>query len=466
MNENNSANAPAVSIIVPVYNAEATLRRCIDSVQKQAFRDFELLLMDDGSRDASPQICDEYAAGDPRIRVIHKANSGVSTTRNMAIDLARGRYLQFLDSDDWLSPEATALLVGMAEENKCDMVVSDFYRVVEDRLSHKGDIPEDGLITREEYAEYMLGKPADFYYGVLWNKLFRRDLIEAHHLRMDADISWCEDFMFNLDYIRYTHQIYVLRVPIYYYVKTKNSLSAAGTSLAKTVQMKRLVFAKYDRFYREVFPEEDSSTSHLQVYRFLIDAASDGLVPPAVLPGTHRLGEERIQVNPTALEGEGILADLYRDKKSLETYLVSVAFRNDLTTDEVYLLYCLGQFRTPCTRKELAEYSTLPLRRLNTLMQRLQRNGYLQIVPVRTAKEKKSEKKTSSEASAKEPGRSEPNRIEIILLPPARDLILRLEEVEEQYYTDRFTGFTLEEIDQYQALSARIRSNMNRVLSR
>ena len=120
--------APKVSIIIPIYNAEAHLHRCIDSVLKQDFADFELILMDDGSKDSSGRICDEYEALDERVRVIHKENTGVSDTRNLAISMAKGEYLQFLDSDDWITPDATGLMVRAAMEHQCDMVISDFYR--------------------------------------------------------------------------------------------------------------------------------------------------------------------------------------------------------------------------------------------------------------------------------------------------------------------------------------------------
>ena len=186
---------PMVSIIIPVYNAEKTIRRCVDSVLNQEYKDTELLLVDDGSTDLSGQICDEYARKDSRVCVIHKENTGVSDTRNLALERARGTYLQFLDSDDWISPDATSLMVRAARENSCDMVISDFYRVVGERVSHKGDIEPGGLLTREEFAGFMMEKPADFYYGVLWNKLFRRALVEEHGLRMDKTISWCEDFI-------------------------------------------------------------------------------------------------------------------------------------------------------------------------------------------------------------------------------------------------------------------------------
>ena len=284
---------PTVSIIVPVYNAEGTLTRCIDSILNQEYNDFELLLIDDGSQDSSGAICDSYASADSRVRVVHKVNSGVSDSRNLALDMARGTYLQFLDSDDWITPNATRLLVETAEHYHCDMVISDFYRVVGKRVSHKGNIEEDCVLTREEFAAHMLENPADFYYGVLWNKLFRRSIVESHHLRMDTHISWCEDFMFNLEYIRQAERFYVLRSPVYYYVKTKGSLASQGMSLSKTIQMKRMVFEYYNSFYKHVLEEEEYEKNRLQVYRFLVDAARDGIVPPVIFPGSVRLGEEQ-----------------------------------------------------------------------------------------------------------------------------------------------------------------------------
>lgn len=269
---------PTVSIIVPIRNAENYLRRCVDSIINQEYTDFELILADDGSTDSSGAICDKYSAKDSRIRVIHKENTGVSDTRNIAISNAAGTYIQFIDSDDWITPDATGLLVCAAAEFNCDMVIADFYRVVGERVSHKGDIKEDGILTREEFARHMMENPADFYYGVLWNKLFRRDLIEKYRLRMDASISWCEDFLFNLEYILHANIFYALRIPIYYYVKTKGSLSCQGMSISKTVKMKLMVFEYYNNFYKNVYDEEDYEKKRLQVYRFLVDAANDGRV--------------------------------------------------------------------------------------------------------------------------------------------------------------------------------------------
>ena len=248
---------PTVSIIVPIYNAEKYLNRCVDSILNQEYTDFELILVNDGSKDASPQICDEYAKEDARVRVIHKENTGVSDTRNIAIGHAAGKYLQFLDSDDWITPDATKLLVRAAENYHCDMVISDFYRVVGEHLAHKGDIEADGVMTLETFAAHMVENPADFYYGVLWNKLYRREIVEKYRLRMDVTISWCEDFMFNLEYIRHGKAFYALHAPIYYYVKTKGSLASQGASITNTVRMKLMVFEYYNNFYKQVFDETD-----------------------------------------------------------------------------------------------------------------------------------------------------------------------------------------------------------------
>ena len=362
---------PTVSIIVPVYNAEATISRCIESIINQEYRDFELLLIDDGSTDSSGTICDRYAAEDSRIRLIHKENTGVSETRNMALDLACGTYLQFLDSDDWITPNATRLFVEEAERYHCDMVISDFYRVVGKRVAHKGDIDDDCVLTQEEFSAHMLQNPADFYYGVLWNKLYRHDIVEKYHLRMNPEISWCEDFMFNLEYIRHAEVFYALQVPVYYYVKTKGSLASQGMSISKTIKMKLMVFEYYNNFYKHVLDEEDYEKNRLQVYRFLVDAAGDGAVPPSFFSGSKKLGEERNSVSQEVVAGEGILMDDYRDRKLLDYYLEPIAQKNNLTLGEVRLLLCLSQLRHIGTRKEIADFAGITVRSLSLLLQRL-----------------------------------------------------------------------------------------------
>lgn len=434
---------PTVSIIVPVYNAENTIRRCIESILEQEYTDFELLLVDDGSKDRSGAICDEYT--DPRIRVIHKENSGVSETRNLAIDQARGTYLQFLDSDDWITPDATLSLVRAAETYHCDLVISDFYRVVGERVSRKGDIDDDTVLSREEYAAHMMENPADFYYGVLWNKLYRRDIVERYHLRMDPEISWCEDFMFNLEYIRHAETFYALQVPIYYYVKTKGSLATQSLTISKTIKMKLMVFEYYHRFFKSVLDEEEYEKSRLKVYRFLLDAAGDGTVPPAVLPGSHKLGEERIRIDPNALNGDGSLYDALRDRKLLDHYLETAALKNSLSLSDARLLLSLSQAAPTCSRKELADFANLSRSSLTITLQKLSGKGLINIEESRTAEpvEKK---------------------LTITFTPEAEPVLADLKAAQKDYESARFADFSDAELEQYRMLSAKIKKNIQDIL--
>ena len=446
---NTVQQTPAVSIIIPVYNAQNSLNRCIDSILRQSYTNFELILVDDGSQDSSGSICDDYAAMDNRIRVIHKSNSGVSDSRNTAIDHARSTYIQFVDADDWIAPEATGLLVTAATTHSCDMVISDFYRVIDNRIAHKGDIQDEGLLNRKEFASYMMEKPADFYYGVLWNKLYKKDLIEQHHLRMNSKISWAEDFMFNLEYISHTENIYVLRVPLYYYVRTKHSLSSQGANIAKTIQMKLTVFEYYNKFYKEVFDENDYEKRRLQVYRFMIDAASDGVVPPSLLPGSLKLGEERVHIDPTLFENLGVLSDIYLKKKSLEAAFQLTLFRYDLQLNEAWLLLYLNHNNKPCTRKELADFIGCSKRSLSIILQTLKTRGLITWTEHVTTKAVKTKDK-------------KPNfkMLDIHILPAALPILESLKNAQNTYYESIFNGFSAEEIELYRSMSKRIEENM------
>ena len=431
-----------VSIIVPVYNAQATLCRCVESVLSQEFTDFELILVDDGSKDNSGVLCDQFAQADNRVRVLHKANSGVSDSRNQAIAQARGEYLQFLDADDWITPNATTLLVRSAQESQCDLVISDFYRVVGERVSPKGDIDEAGPLSREEFAAHMMENPADFYYGVLWNKLYRRDIIEEHRLQMDPAISWCEDFLFNLEYIRCAQRFFALQVPIYYYVKTKGSLASQGLSISKTVRTKLMLFEYYNQFYKTVLDEAEYGKRRLKVYRFLIDAAQDGAAPPLM---SARLGEERTRAHDRALEGEGELCDLYRERKLLDYYLEPTAQKNGLTLPEANLLIHLRQCGEG-SRKELADFAGVSRSSLSILLQRL---GARKLVSV-------------TEIKAAAGGREK--QLSVTFLPEVEPVLAELKYAYKDFQEARLSGLDVGERTRYDELTCRIQDNIREIL--
>ena len=129
-------------------------------------------------------------------------------------------------------------------------------------------------MSREDFAAHMMENPADYYYGVLWNKLFRREIVEAHRLRMDVNIRWCEDFLFNLHYIRYAQRFCALREPVYYYVKNKHSLTASQIKKPVSVISTKLnLFAYYKELYTRLGLYE---TYKLQIHKYLIAVAEDG----------------------------------------------------------------------------------------------------------------------------------------------------------------------------------------------
>lgn len=437
---------PLVSIIVPVYNAAGALRRCVDSVLEQEYQELELLLIDDGSTDESASICDAYTQQDSRVKVIHRKNSGVSATRNCGIAMAKGVYVQFLDSDDWITRDATASLVQTAEKTGCDMVIADFYRVIGERLSPKGAIDEDGVMSREEYAEHMMENPADFYYGVLWNKLYRKEIIDQYSIRMDVDVSWCEDFLFNLDYIRHANTFCALQVPVYYYVKTKGSLVNQGISLSKTVKMKRMVFSYYQKFFQDVLEEEEYEKCRLKVLRFLLDAAGDGTVAPSVMPGSFRLGSERFHIRQELLEAKGELYDVYRSEKLLQHCLETTALKYDLAVEDAQLLLVLDQVQDPMTRQELADICRRTRSGLSAGLQHLSAKGYLSVLEVRqdTSREK---------------------RLCAMPTETAEPVLRELQEATEHYQELLMKGFSNEERMKYQELCRRMYANVKNRLS-
>lgn len=264
---------PLISIIVPVYNAEPYLDNCLDSIAAQTWENLEVWLVDDGSTDASPALCDARAAADSRFHVLHQANAGVSAARNAALERATGQYLQFVDGDDRLLSNATEVLVHAALSTGTDLVIARFYRVSGQRQALQGHIRGRRVLTRTEFAEEMVKAPANFYYGVLWNKLYRRSIVEAHQLRCPEELSWCEDFLFNLEYIKYVRLVAAVPEPVCCYIKREDSLVMTQPTLRRTLEMKQKTFSYYKDLYQTLDLYERQKG---RVYRYLISAATDG----------------------------------------------------------------------------------------------------------------------------------------------------------------------------------------------
>ncbi len=256
----------SVSIIIPVYNAENTLERCLSSVRGQTYKDIEVIVINDGSSDGSIDIINRFVSSDSRFRVIDKENSGVSVSRNIGIYNARGDYLQFVDSDDYIPENSVETFVAAADKYNADMVISDFIRVYSKSSVIMGSIPKfEGLMTCKEFASEMMKAPSNFYYGVMWNKLYKRDIVFNENLQCPTELNWCEDFMFNIEYLYYAKRIAVVHEPIYYYVKRPGSLVSSESGFSAAVKMKKFVFS----YYKDLYDRLDMYSEHkLKIKKF------------------------------------------------------------------------------------------------------------------------------------------------------------------------------------------------------
>lgn len=209
-----------LSIIIPVYNTEAYLPVCIDSILSQSFTDFEVLLVDDGSRDECATLCDSLAEKDSRIRSIHKENAGISSARNVGLDHALGEWIYFVDSDDQVLPGGLQILVDCISDD-VDVVMAGYERSgedgkttyrVEDRLVVRFDKRESLSTLYERYEKYYE------YLGFCWMRLFRNRIIQEFHIRFDTGIRIKEDTLFVVQYLCRSNGVTVFTLtPVYKY---------------------------------------------------------------------------------------------------------------------------------------------------------------------------------------------------------------------------------------------------------
>ena len=208
---------PKISIIVPVYKVEKYLHKCIDSILSQTFKDFELILVDDGSPDNCGKICDEYAKRDNRIVVVHKENGGLGSARNRGIDIARGDYIGFVDSDDWIEIDMYEVLYNICDTYDCDIANCSSIIHFKDRTQINGG-HKLTIHTREEAMKTMLeGK---LYDEVVWTKLIKRELLDE--LRFNENIIY-EDTDFTYKVIDKADSIGCIGEAKYNYIKREGS---------------------------------------------------------------------------------------------------------------------------------------------------------------------------------------------------------------------------------------------------
>ena len=218
-----------ISVIMPVYNVENYIRNCLDSLIAQSFSQWELIAVDDGSPDRSGKICDEYAAKDSRITVIHKENGGAPSARNTAIERARGEYLYFMDSDDWAEPEMLKDMYDKAKQTDAQLVVAgyyiDTYYSDTDFYSQSQSLPSRDFKSRREFREYAYKMFDENLLYTPWNKLFQRKYIMDNNIRF-KNTFW-DDFPFNLDVIRDIERVALIQKRYYHFMRARSDSETA-----------------------------------------------------------------------------------------------------------------------------------------------------------------------------------------------------------------------------------------------
>ena len=256
---------PQVSIIVPVYNVENYIERCLNSLVNQTFKDIEIITINDGSTDKSLELLNKYAKEDIRISVIDLGDEGVSYCRNLGIEKANGKYIMFVDSDDWIDSSMVEVMYKKAEENKLDLVMCSYIREFKDHSKEKiFNLPQEIIYKDNEVKNELLRKLVGPVkeelsnpemldaLGTVWGKLYRADILKENKLKFVdlSEIGSAEDTLFNIFTFNYLKKVMFLNKPMYHYWRD-NPKSVTSQYNPKLKEQRKVFFKYISDFIRE-----------------------------------------------------------------------------------------------------------------------------------------------------------------------------------------------------------------------
>ena len=250
-----------ISIVIPIYNAEEYLYKCLSSMLRQDMHSFEVILVDDGSTDSSSLICERYSSTDPRFKTIKKDNGGVSSARNAGMDVADGEYVMFVDSDDALTPDALSVLSD-AVEGLPDFVIGGF-NVYDDGIFYESSVPAsassyDARNISAFFTDTMKGS-GKLFRGP-WAKLYRTSVIRRNGLRFNEGLCYAEDKLFIYEFLSHISSAVSVNVPVYEYFRRAGTLSGGKTGERRAAQLLDVVPLLSDALIRlmEMYPDNES----------------------------------------------------------------------------------------------------------------------------------------------------------------------------------------------------------------
>ncbi|MEE0960670.1 MAG: glycosyltransferase family 2 protein [Lachnospiraceae bacterium] len=241
-----------ITVIIPVYNSEQTIARCIESVINQTYRELEIIIVNDGSTDNTLYICAEYAKKDSRIVIIDKENEGPSKARNVALMKATGVFVMFADSDDYVDENWCRHLYDAIKSKKSSLALCTYYEI-SDKEKRRCRDAYSKQYSRLSYSMEICRNPISYYHGVLWNKIYRHSVIRKNGIRFDEELEFGEDFVFNLNYLEHVSKIISIDEPLYNYVSsTADSLSRYRKEIYKRVDDRAALFERYVRYWKSI----------------------------------------------------------------------------------------------------------------------------------------------------------------------------------------------------------------------
>ncbi len=313
-----------ISVIVPVYRVEKFLRQCLDSALNQTYRDLEIIVVDDGSPDQSPQICDEYAERDPRVVVIHQQNGGLSAARNSGLKIAKGEFVGFVDSDDWIAPDMYETMLNELQASDADMAVCGYDYCHENGLvdeKKKFRIQETEILSQKEFMRKTSDIPPSIRHTV-FNKLFRRDLLDG--IRFYEDLRYNEDVQFLTEYMLKIRSAAFVRRPLYFNRIREGSATHGGASVVNLSS----TFQAHDFMYENI----------VKIYPELKDCCQRFLLDVSLLE--YNMAKRKYLSMPNDDVKKSTVPELIKMKKHLKRHAWKAVFNRDIywKTRLAYLL--------------------------------------------------------------------------------------------------------------------------------
>lgn len=335
-------NSALVSIVVPVYNNEEYLSRCIESILNQTYKNFELLLINDGSTDLSGEICEKYSKKDKRIKVIHQVNSGPSMARNRGIKESLGKYIQFVDSDDYINSNMTEGMVEAMNEN-VQLVFCGFNNISESNgkvMIESKKTPLQGTYCIMDFLAQFGNLMIEGFINTIWNKMYSAEVIKQNGFIFDDRIDLGEDLLFNLEYLKQCREVYFVEKQLYnYLIINKNSIT--GGFKKDYFENERMLFKKVRDYLieRNSFNGDNKYLTEVTYYNRIVRCLYNLFHKNSDLDSQNLKGEIRkIIFDKWVRENSN-----YFRKGNLITRFIGI-FIKYKSTNGIYLLFKLKDF--------------------------------------------------------------------------------------------------------------------------